>query len=260
MTAKAKWNDWEGRMREVMSDPNNKRIARVSNAGQIVKHRGYDCIVSHTGLLLDKESCYYDLHRVMLENRGVHEPQEEYVFGRVLDVLDTPVTMIELGSYWAYYSLMCQQRFPDATTYMIEPDPDRLQRGVLNFELNDMQGTEFVVGEIGNDGVNVAQFCRERQLNEISILHSDIQSYERHLLTVDNQVFEQQIPKFVFVSTHSQSVHNDCKDALQSFDYHIVAEADFDNDTFGFDGLLVACRADIDFEFIDVFSRSQGSG
>ena len=257
MPPKARHADLHGRIREVISDPNNARIPRVPNAGHVVKHRGYNCIVSHTGLLLEEESSYGDYGKVMIYNRGVHEAQEEYVFGKALDVLDGTAPMVELGSHWAYYSLMYKQRFPSAATYMMEPEASRLARGELNFDLNDMQGTEFKVGGIRQDGVNMTTFCANRGIEDIGILHADIQGAEMRLLHENNEIFAKRIPQFVFISTHSQKIHIVCRDKLKAFGYRIVADADFNNDTFSLDGLLVACRAHIDFGWIDVFSRSQ---
>ena len=36
-------------------------------------------------------------------------------------------TMVELGSFWAYYSIWFQQQIPAARTYLIEPDPHNLE-------------------------------------------------------------------------------------------------------------------------------------
>jgi len=256
MPPKAHYSDLDGRIREVISDPNNARIPRVANAGHVVKKRGHNCIVSHTGLLMEQESCYGEYGKVMIYNRGVHEAQEEYVFSQVLNALDGTAPMIELGSYWAYYSLMYKQRFPDADTYMMEPDKERLARGEVNFALNDMQGTEFKVGGIREGGVNMTTFCSNRHINDIGILHSDIQGAEIRLLHENNEIFVKRMPKFVFISTHGQDTHTCCRNKLVELGYCIVADADCDNDTFSCDGLLVACRAYMDFNFIEVFSRS----
>ena len=48
--------------------------------------------------------------------------------------------MIELGSYWAYYSLWFASQVKDAQNYLIEPDPRRLEIGRKNFELNNKIG------------------------------------------------------------------------------------------------------------------------
>ena len=42
---------------------------------------------------------------MLLENKGVHEPQEEKAFLEVLNYVEKGSTMIELGSYWGFYSL-----------------------------------------------------------------------------------------------------------------------------------------------------------
>jgi hypothetical protein len=44
--------------------------------------------------------------------------------------------MIELGSFWAFYSLWFHAVVPLATNYMIEPVLQNLNYGRTNFELN----------------------------------------------------------------------------------------------------------------------------
>ena len=44
---------------------------------------------------------------------------------------------------------------------------------------------------------------------------------------------------FVFISTHSQEMHRNCKEKLESFGYIILADADM-KETFSYDGLIIA--------------------
>ena len=38
--------------------------------------------------------------------------------------------MVELGSWWAYYSLWFQARVPEARLFLVEPDPRNLEVGL----------------------------------------------------------------------------------------------------------------------------------
>ena len=56
--------------------------------------------------------------------------------------------MIELGSFWAYYSMWFAKTHPGGRNLMIEPDASNLQVGQRNFALNGLVG-EFMQGSIG---------------------------------------------------------------------------------------------------------------
>ena len=45
---------------------------------------------------------------------------------------------------------------------------------------------------------------------------------------------------YVFVSTHSQELHLWCKKFLETHGFIIIASADYDSETFCYDGILVA--------------------
>ena len=61
--------------------------------------------------------------------KGHHEPQEEKVFHEVLKAVAPGSTMIELGCYWAYYSLWFQKAVKNARNFMIEPAKAALECG-----------------------------------------------------------------------------------------------------------------------------------
>ena len=48
----------------------------------------------------------------------------------------------------------------------------------------------------------------------------------------------------MFISTHSDYLHYKCIELLQENKYRIIASADFETDTFCFDGIIVACHSD----------------
>ena len=59
-------------------------------------------------------------------------------------------TVVELGSFWAYYSIWAKHRIPSARLILLEPDPSNLAVGRHNFELNGMDAT-FVQAGVGSD-------------------------------------------------------------------------------------------------------------
>ena len=81
---KASVSDVFARFREVVSDPNNARIPRHPDAGVVHADDRFDepVMTTHCGVkvLLGKSGYYAGsgLANVLIINRGVHEPQEEF--------------------------------------------------------------------------------------------------------------------------------------------------------------------------------------
>lgn len=111
-----------GRFREILSDPLNLLIRRVPTAGHVI--RG-GLVVLHNGNVVPRRgrgSYYGDFSDILVINRGVHEPLEEFCFQRVLGTLaNTTPTMIEVGAYWAHYSMWLKSLYRDARCILAEP-------------------------------------------------------------------------------------------------------------------------------------------
>lgn len=165
--------------------------------------------------------------------------------------------MIELGAYWGFYSAWFRSRHPQNRVFLVEPEPLNLEAGRRNFELNDLEG-EFIPNFIGPGGLDLAAFMSERGLDRLGILHADIQGAESHLLESIAALLSEPRIRFLFISTHSQQLHLDCQARLQSHGYRIVASADFERQTFSFDGVLVAAAPGESFEPIDLCCRADG--
>ena len=146
--------------------------------------------IMHNGLRI-KPGSYNGLPvRIMLEkNRGVHEPQEECIFGEVLKHVPPGGVMVELGCYWAFYSMWFMKEVPGAACYLVEPEAKHLEYGRENFAANGMQGTVlwgFVSDRSrepdgGPGTICVDDLVRDHRLERIDVLHSDIQGFEpRH--------------------------------------------------------------------------------
>lgn len=95
-------------------------LERVAGAGDVIERDGERVQIMHNGVLVTEGGYYGVLSSEIIRClRGVHEPQEEVVFDAVLRRLaatravDRPPVMVELGSYWAYYSLWFLDSFPD---------------------------------------------------------------------------------------------------------------------------------------------------
>ena len=61
---------------------------------------------------------------------GVDEPLEERVFGDLLPQLPAGSVVLELGSFWAFYSLWLRAAVDDAAVHLVEPVTSNLARGI----------------------------------------------------------------------------------------------------------------------------------
>lgn len=236
---------WQERISIVKASPDNQKLLHTENAGKVF---GDHQLVSN-GLKITLGSYYdYGNTHLLMENKGVHEPQEEYAFAKILPFIPAQGTMMELGSYWAFYSMWFAKQVNEARCIMIEPDPHKMNFGRLNFKLNDLRGT-FDLGFI-TDQLNLRPFIpfysvdylmKKHKVNHLSILHSDIQGFELKMLEGCKDALQTKKIDFIFISTHSNELHRDCLEKLKSHRYQILCDADLD-ESYSVDGLIVAKR------------------
>jgi hypothetical protein len=185
---------------------------------------------------------------LMLEaNTGVHEPEEEAIFGEILPLMPANAVMLELGAYWGFYSMWFHQRVAGAQCYLIEPDLINLAYGKHNFKINGMNG-DFTHGGLSSlpgslaDGtplITIDLFLKQKSLSHVHLLHADIQEYELEMLKGAAASITEGRILYFFVSTHSEALHTGCRDYLRSLDCDIVHDIDLQA-TSSIDGLLVA--------------------
>jgi Methyltransferase FkbM domain len=241
---KAAPGDFPGRFREIISDPINLLIERHPMAGCLVE----DKVVLHNGVLVPVSgpySYYGDFSSILVFNRGVHEPLEEFVFQEVLKILPKAPTMLELGAYWGHYSMWCQKMRPEAKNFLVEPETINLDAARRNFDFNGFQGT-FIQSMVGRGHFLVDDFFAWQGMPELTILHSDIQGYEMEMLEGATGSFSQKKINYVYVSTHSNALHISCCDYLKEMGYRIEVESDFETDSTSFDGLIFASSPNVE--------------
>jgi Methyltransferase FkbM domain len=239
---KAADSDFAGRFREVISDPLNLLIERVPQAGVLEGNEVY----LHNGNrvpIAGPEAYYGQFSALLLFNRGVHEPLEEYVFQELLKHLPPSPRMIELGAYWAHYSMWLKRVRPQATVIMVEPDPANLAAGRANFARNGFEG-EFIHTFVGKGGWELDQFFASRGVSHLDVLHVDIQGAEGALLDGGRETLRNSKVDYLFVSTHSQELHRSVAEDLTQFGYRVEVSSDFDYETTSYDGFLFAASHD----------------
>ena len=235
---------WKERIATVQQSTDNKKLHHIANAGKVFPK--YQLLSNGLKITLGSYYDYGNTH-LLIENRGVHEPQEEYAFGEVLKSMPSGACMIELGSYWAFYSMWFAKDVNQGKCIMIEPDPHKMNFGKLNFKLNQLAGT-FDLGFISDTPqrasiptYSVDQLIAKHHLEHIHILHSDIQGFEEKMLEGCNEAFQRQTIDYFFISTHSNELHNNCINKLKSVGYQILCDANLER-SYSVDGLLVAKR------------------
>ncbi len=232
---------WLERIRLVKLSSDNAQIAAIETAGTLVNGR----LVMHNGLQIDPLSYYgAPVMRMLMENRAIHEPQEEYVFQEVLKFIPQGAVMVELGCYWGFYSMWFASKIKNATNVLID-NSDGIARAQSNFKMNNLNGN-FKVGYIGKSVpgsdmlyTNVDDISAEFGIQFIDILHSDIQGYELEMLQTMPQKLKNMAIGFVFISTHSNDLHYSCIQFLEDAGFIILCHADL-NDSYSEDGLIVA--------------------
>jgi FkbM family methyltransferase len=247
----------ELRVQETINCRDCDAIPKVENAGEVNIDHNPPFQVMHNGVKVLLGGYHGEwMQRIITALKGHHEPQEEKVFYEVLKRVsgDNPV-MLELGSYWAYYSLWFRKTFPAGSNYMVEPITEKMQLGQKNFDLNGFSGIFFngcMGGEYkdkmtfvdwNNDEIEMKQYSvdaivEKNNIAFIDILHSDIQGAEVDMLKGCEQSLNAGKIGYLCISTHGDK-HERCLDFFKQRSMHIIAEHSVEASASA-DGLIVA--------------------
>ena len=237
-------------------------IPKVSDAGKIAD--GIQTM--HNGLKVVSGGYYGDwMAHIIRALKGHHEPQEEFIFHHLLRLCRHNSTIVELGAFWAYYSLWYLLEIPGSRAICVEPDPNNLDIGRRNAKLNGFgDRAEFISASIGaEDDDAAAHMCEStgevrpvRRLNmeavlgltsgaEIELMHIDAQGFELPLLTSRGAERLRRALRFLVVSTHHRSIsgsattHEDCLEAIKVAGGHVLVQHSV-QESYSGDGLIVA--------------------
>jgi FkbM family methyltransferase len=265
--------DLKARIDTAVKCHDSASIPKVSNAGEIMNDAksGRTYQIMHNGLKTFTDSHYGDFNVEIIKLlKGHHEPQEELIFHKILDSIPQGGTMLELGSFWAYYSMWFNTKIPNAKNYMVEPMQDVIRHGVENFELNGLKG-EFVQACVGEKSsasvsfkhwdnsihdirqISVDDFLVDKGIKFLDILHADIQGAELGMLKGAAKSLSEGKIGYVFISTHSESLHFECMDFIKKHNYKIITEHTL-SESYACDGLIVAAK-DRNYPTIHVSKR-----
>jgi FkbM family methyltransferase len=251
-------------------------IPKVIDAGKIIKKDGQTVQIMHNGLLV-KSGGYYGkwMADIIKALKGHHEPQEEKVFHEIVKRIggSPKPTMIELGSFWSYYSLWFNKALKNAHNICCEPDENNRKIGEMNATLNDANLT-FVQGAAGSENGKIINFpmdsrpgeviqvpvipvdelVRIHKLDHVDLLHMDVQGAELDSLEGARKTIKAGKLRFLMVSTHhyvfsgDPATHFNCADFIESLGGHIIANHTIP-ESFSGDGLIAASfdKRDKDF-------------
>lgn len=241
-------------------------LPKVANAGKIIKRGDLDIQVMHNGVNVIAGGYHGDwMAHIIRSLRGHHEPQEELLFHTILRACRHNSVFVELGAFWAYYSLWYLSEIPGSRAICIEPDPFNKSVGEENIRLNGMADRViYKAGFAGGLSQKQATMHVESQAAPITlpmfdmssvlelagsdvveILHMDIQGAELAFLQSLESTIAQKRLRFVVVSTHHSSIsgstttHDDCLASIRSMGGRVLCEHNV-QESFSGDGLIVA--------------------
>lgn len=256
--------DIDGRIAMTVSCRDCDGIEKVASAGAI-SFRGNERVqVMHNGIEVLAGGYHGDwMEKIIADLHGHHEPQEELAFHALLSHCRSGSLMIELGSFWAYYTLWYLRKVEGSSAICVEPDPVNMLVGKKNAALNNcverIQFVEAWIGEfaapvhvaVGESAMKpITLPCLEMKTvasmasgREIELLHIDAQGAE--LGFVRSMGEASSLVRFLVVSTHHEQIsrspttHLDCLNEIERWGGAILCEHSVE-ESFSGDGLIVA--------------------
>jgi len=264
--------DGEGRVAMTISCRDTDYIPKVKDAGKIQDRNGQKIQVMHNGMVVTAGGYWGDWMTKIIKNlKGHHEPQEEKIFYEIIKKLRKGSTMIELGSFWSYYSLWFHTEIKDAVNICCEPDENNLEVGKQNAKLNSANNIVYCKAAAGSkDGTEVElamdsdpnttkkvivrsvdSLVKEYNIEYLDLLHMDIQGFELDALHGAIETIRAGKLRFLIVSTHhylfskDPLTHQNCIDFIKENGGHIIASHTVP-ESFSGDGLIAASFSEKD--------------
>jgi FkbM family methyltransferase len=260
-------------------------VPKVPDGGTLKLEGGTRTQVMHDGSRI-VAGCYHGvwMTEIIRRLRGHHEPQEELVFHRLVERLRgdpsrPPGVVMELGSFWSYYSIWAMRAL-GTEAVLVEPDPGNLEVGRVNLAMNGLSARVIqaaVGGEHGSptqllcesDGVErtvpvvtVDGVLADQQLDAVDLLMVDTQGGELDVLERSVDLLRAGTIRFIVVSTHHHAItgdpmtHQRCLQVLALAGAHIVAEHTV-GESFSGDGLIVASTRASDRDLVVPVSHAR---
>jgi len=225
-----------------------------------------DKIAEYNGLkLLSGKGTYFNNSRLA----GIKV--EHKIFNNILSKISNkknPI-MIELGCYYALWSLLFRQKYPNGKNILIEINEKSLNVGKKNFELNgfdyssywggifiedsgnyrkDSKDIKYIkregkyynpnTGKITGQELDFKKILFKENINQIDLLHMDIQGSELSFLNYlkENRILNRILN--IVIATHNSEIHTFCENTLKENNFMIYENKPFG--TMDGDGFLCA--------------------
>jgi FkbM family methyltransferase len=241
-------------------------VPKVADAGRIIRANDQLVQVMHNGVWVVAGGYHGEwMAHIIRGLRGHHEPQEELVFHALLRFVRHNSLIVELGSFWAYYSLWYLHEVPGSHAICVEPDPAHMAIGRQNAQLNHLQdNVQFVEGWVGGSNEEaVTRQCESTGESRtlpcfdmprlealaagqvIELVHIDAQGAELEFIKGMAEPVRRGRVRFLVASTHhaaisgSATTHQDCLSAIREMGGVVLVEHDVQA-SFSGDGLIAA--------------------
>lgn len=255
---------WDERVRLATAAHDCDDLPKVPGAGELTTWQGAPVQLMHNGVRVFAGGYHgAPMIEIIRRLRGHHEAQEERVFHEVVSRLPAAATMLEVGCFWAYYSLWFSHGQPGRRNFLTEPVAWKRRLAELNFALNgktvtvdpcyvaypeaSLAQTTGAADESLRDAqpITVDDYLASKNIDRLSILHADIQGAELALLQGATRALADHRIDYCFLSTHGEQ-HAACVSLLEAAGYRLIAQHQ-PGESFSVDGLIVAAGREAPF-------------
>lgn len=235
---------WHQRILDAISCHDCDDMPKVDRAGKYFFENGTIYQLMHNGI---KAACDNPnrgwLGCIVEKLRGHYRPREERLFYEIIKTAPANSVMVELGSYWAYYSAWFKRDVPGSANYVIEASPDILEIAQKNFRLNGLTG-KFRLAFIADEAelkctsnnpltalgfspqtpiIGIDQLVAEECIPFVWLLRCDVGGFEYQMLATAKKTMAQGKIDNLFISTHSIQLHDKCCQFLRESNFTITA-------------------------------------
>ena len=147
----------------------------------------------------------------------------------------------EVGSFWAWWSLMFRKKYPNGKNILVEFAKAQLLCGEKNFEINEYDFVSYHAGmciehssqrgveDLGSN-VSLQEIIENNKLSIIDVLHMDIQHSELEAVKDIIPFLSEKKILNIVVSTHSQFIHIELLNIFTENGYEIVWYTEWNGD------------------------------
>jgi len=147
---------------------------------------------------------------------------------------ETPI-MIELGAFWSLWSIIFRKKYPKGKTIIVEGDLEKLNVGINNLSLNDINNVTYyhntIYGEKSNTlfsedikDIKLSEIINSIISDKIDLIHMDIQGSEIYAIDdIINLILNNKL-SYSIIATHSESIEYEITNKLKNhnIDYSII--------------------------------------